>query len=142
MTETALSETLALMGIHFPIPPSQAFRQDFTERQMFVLTLSALNAIVNGIGVQALGQPREALSDGSGWVQLEATKCAAVVFSNSSDAAFLIRRGAGTVYLTLPPQSGKLMDVQEFASELYVRRAVAGDPALLTYELNGESLAP
>ncbi len=137
---TTQDKAFDTMGLSFPKPPDAAWRVDLLERDLDLLAIFALNAIYeeqDGSKNRATGAIRQ-VSVAVTFVALASVRCSSVVITNTSGKSISIRRGGSGFVLTLPNNTGKLMDVVSTASEIQVANAEDSDTINVQYELNGE----
>lgn len=120
-------------------PQRKRFIEKMTPAQRDVEVIIALG----GAGVDdAVAQPRTGQAPiNQAFVQLANVAGESVVIENYTSKDLEVRRGAGgTVYLKIPAGTGREIDVQSNANELYVRNATDNTTADFTYQVIGEAV--
>lgn len=90
-----------------------------------------------------LGQPRNAaVPTNQSFEQLEDVEGSSVVIENyNEDITLQVKRGStATAYYNIPPNSGREIDIDERASELFIRNGTNADAADFIYHIVGEDV--
>lgn len=88
-----------------------------------------------------LGQPRSlAVPINQAFVQLADVIGESVIIENYTTVTIEVKRGAGTVYYVIPPDTGREIDVAENANELSVRNGTDNTTVNVTYHVVGEEI--
>lgn len=88
---------------------------------------------------RALGPIRAKTVDGN-FAPLDPVACFSVVITNTTGKAVNYRRGGSGEEVTVPNNSGKVVDVASSASEIEVRNSTDTASIAVKYECNGEAV--
>ena len=100
-----------------------------------------IKAIETG-GNSLLGQPRNgSVPTNQSFEQLESVECDSVIIENYSEVTLQVKRGStATTYYNIPPDTGREIDVQENANELFIRNGTDSTAADFIYHIVNEDV--
>lgn len=137
-----MPQEISIFGGTLPFTPKQseeslAYHTNFNSQWLLMMILAQL---AGGMSVnRALGPIREITVD-ENFAALASVVCTSVVLTNNSAKSINYRRGGSGVEITLPPGTGKLVDVRSNAHEIQLRNSTDTADAAVQYECNGEAV--